>query len=274
LGLDFGAVNIGIEGYYENSHRLRTVAGSDRHRETGIRNIGAVLSATVAVNKAWFCALAGMGAPTVFGERQDSALSTFESSRGSSITAGGEIGAEFPSFTPVAGIFLTKEEFAFRAGAGASPSYSALIFDAYAGLSTYLLDSLLFAVEYDASLYFDDIADTNILSRFEYHDAYGYHGFHLGVERPFAVSGVIDGFTLRSGVSYQFTTAKDQRGDTTVNYPMAPSDMRLNAGIGFRKDVFCLDLFVNLAAWNGVLVGPQAMAATLTVGLSKKFLEK
>jgi hypothetical protein len=272
VGLDFGAVKIGLEGYYEYSRHLRTVAGSDRVREAGIRNIGGVLSATAILKNAWICALAGMGAPTIFGRSGDSALTAFESTKSGSMTAGVEIGNEFSGFTPVVGIFMTKEEFGFRTGAVTSPSYSAVILDAYVGLSTYLMDSLLFAVEYDANLYFDDIADTNRLSRFEYHDAYGYHGLHAGVERPFAVSGVIDGFTLRSGVSYQFTTARDQRGDTIVNYPLAASDMRLSAGIGFRKNVFCLDLFVNLASWNGVLLGPQAMAATLTVGLSRKFL--
>jgi hypothetical protein len=50
--------------------------------------------------------------------------------------------------------------------------------------------------------------------------------------------------------------------------------MQLNSGIGFKKDVFQLDLFVNIGNWNGVLTGPRTMAVTLTIGLSREFLEK
>jgi hypothetical protein len=100
----------------------------------------------------------------------------------------------------------------------------------------------------------------------------GYHSLRLGVERSFPGAGLFDAVIPRAGMAYTFSLAREQLGDTIVHFPMTACDMRLNAGIGFRKNMFCLDLFVNIGAWNGVLAGPRTMAATLTVGLSEKFL--
>jgi hypothetical protein len=274
FGLDFGAVSIGGEVFYEFAHYKQSIANSDRHSDLGIRNIGGILSATVSLKNAWLCPLAGYGIPAIVGEKQDSALRTFESLKSMYAIGGAEAGIEFSSLTLVAGAYYTKEEYSFKSGLAASPAYRATILDLYTGFTAYLLDSLFVAVEYDANLYFDDITDTTTAPRFEFHDSYGYHSLRLGIERPFTTTGVFDAVIPRAGVAYTFNLIKEQRGDTTVYYPVKTYDMQLNAGIGVRKDMFCLDLFVNIGTWSGVLTGPQTIAATLTVGLSKDFLGK
>ncbi len=272
IGLDFGAVSLGGEVYYERSRYRRTVADTDRRTDLGIRNFGGVLSATVALGNAWFCPLLGVGMPTIEGEKRDSTTRSFESSASQYLTGGAEAGMELPALTLTAGAYATKEHYAFACGPAAGPDYTATILDLYAGFTTQVLDSMLLAVQYDATLYFDDIADTAVLSRFEYHDAYGYHGIRLGVERPYAASGLFDAVIPRAGMSYTFSSAREQWDTVTTHAPLSAGDVRLNAGIGVRKGVFCLDVFVNIGAWNGLLTGPQTMAATLTVGLSKEFL--
>jgi|WetSurMetagenome_2_1015567.scaffolds.fasta_scaffold118779_1 hypothetical protein len=274
VGLDFGDVSIGGEFYYEHSGFKRTVANSLKHTDLGISNFGGVLSATISISDLWLCPLIGFGAPTIKGEKQDSALLSFQSIKSNYLTGGAEAGIELPSVTLVAGAYYTNERYAFKSGSAASPDYSATIVDLYAGFTTYSLDSMLIAVQYDASLYYDDITDTSFRPSYEYHDGYGYHGIRLGVEKPFHVTGLFDAITPRAGLAYSFSLAREQHSDTTVHFPMSTNDMMVNAGIGFRKNVFSLDLFVNLGAWNGVLTGPQAMSATLTVGLSKDFLGK
>jgi hypothetical protein len=274
LGLDFGSVNLGAEVYYEHSGYHRTVAGSLSRTDLGINNIGGVLSATISLGNVWLCPLVGLGAPSIKGEQQDSAVRAFESMQSKYLTGGAEAGIELPSVTLVAGAYYTNERYAFKSGPSVSPGYSATILDLYAGFTSYVLDSMLVALQYDASLYYDDIADTSLRPPYEYHDGYGYHGVRLGVEKAFPATGVLDEVIPRAGIAYEFSLAREQRGDTTVHFPMSTDDMTLNAGLGIRKGLFCLDVFVNLGTWNGVFSGPQALSATLTVGLSKEFLEK
>jgi hypothetical protein len=168
------------------------------------------------------------------------------------------------------GAFFTNEAYRFGAQQSQSPDYNIMFCDMYAGYTTWLLDSLFLAVEYDLSLQYDDVVNTG----YEFHDSYIYHGFHLGVERPFKVKGLFDAVIPRAGIAYTIGSISEKPGDTVIVYPADASTMQLNSGIGFKKDVFQLDLFVNIGNWNGVLTGPRTMAVTLTIGLSREFLEK
>ena len=94
------------------------------------------------------------------------------------------------------------------------------------------------------------------------------------MERPFKVKGLFDAVIPRAGIAYTIGSISEKPGDTVIVYPADASTMQLNSGIGFKKDVFQLDLFVNIGNWNGVLTGPRTMAVTLTIGLSREFLEK
>ena len=268
FGLDFDKINIGFEGYYEDAHFKKSIANTNSFSEQEISNVGGKVSATIILNKFWLCPLFGIGAPSLKAVSGDTALGEITSTKSKYITAGVETGIEWAASTLVAGAFLTNE--GYRFGQSESPDYNIIFCDIYAGFTTWLLDSLFWAVEYDISLQYDDVANTG----YEFHDSYIYHSLHMGVERPFKVTGLFDAVIPRAGIVYSLGTLTEQRGDTIINYPADAYTMRLNSGIGIKKNVFCLDLFVNIGNWNGVLIGPRTIAATLTIGLSKDFLEK
>ena len=274
LGMDFKGVGLGIEGFYEGAHYGRSVTSSNAHRDEGIYNYGAKLSADIAVNNVWLCPLVGWGNPFIKGEIQDSLFKTYASDKGAYLTAGMEMGIDLTTTTLVAGAYGSREAFSFRTGQLVSPAYSSVFYDVYCGFIMYPIEGFLVAAEYDVTLEFDGETDTSALSAYDYHGFYQYHAFHAGVERPFKTGGLVDSLTPRAGISYAFSTLRSQLADTVTDYPLYSYGMQLNAGIGIVKDIFRLDLFVNIGNWNGVLTGPRAAAVTLTVGLSKNFPEK
>jgi|GEM_PF-4947875 hypothetical protein len=270
LGLDFDKINLGFEGFYEEAHFKRLVASTNSSSEQELSNVGVKASATIALGKFWLCPLFGIGAPSLKATTGDTAAGEIASTKSKYMTAGLETGIEWTASTFVMGAFFTNEAYRFGAQQSQSPDYNIMFCDMYAGYTTWLLDSLFLAVEYDLSLQYDDVVNTG----YEFHDSYIYHGFHLGVERPFKVKGLFDAVIPRAGIAYTIGSISEKPGDTVIVYPADASTMQLNSGIGFKKDVFQLDLFVNIGNWNGVLTGPRTMAVTLTIGLSREFLEK
>ena len=273
LGLDFENADIGVEGFYEAARYQRSVTGSDRHRDEGIYNYGAKLNANITIDNWWLCPLIGFGYPAISGETKDSALHAFGSDKAAYLNAGMEIGATLAHATLVAGIYGTNETFSLRRDQTAGPAYTSLFYDGYVGCETYPYPGFLIAVQYDLSLEFDDVA-ADTLTRVEYRDTYQFHAVRAGVERTFSTTGIFESIVPRAGMVYSFSTYHEQAGDTVTSFPLYSGGMQLNAGLGVTKDMFHLDLFVNIGNWNGIVTGPRAAAITLTIGLSKKFLEK
>jgi hypothetical protein len=270
LGLDFGDFGLGVDAFYETAYYGRTGPGDGRYSHAGIDNAGACLSANIYWRDLWLCPLLGFARPAIRGEKKDSAIAAVSSKKGGYFTEGMESGIETSKAMYVAGLYYTNEISQFSSTRVLGPDYSTDIFDFYAGYAIQLPGHTLLAIQYDAMLQNDDIADTNKLTLLSYHSTYAYHAFHLGVERPIKTTGMFDSVIPRAGLVYAVEKSTETINAQTESFPLFPYAVLLNSGIGIKKDIFDLDLFFNIGNWSGLFSGPRSLTATLTVRLPKK----
>jgi hypothetical protein len=236
--------------------------------------VGGKINANITIGQFWLCPLAGYGLPSIKGTSTDAPLYTFESINSSYSIMGSEFGIDLTPLTIVAGIYRTYEYYQFRNDVLLSPEYGMETWDLYTGFTSKILTDVVVACEYDLSIEHDKIIDSSPSSGIDFEGRYIYHAFHVGVEKPVLVQGMFDAITPRAGMAYKINDYTEQVRDTLTQYPLEANFAELSAGIGFKKSIFCLDLFVNIGNWNGVFTGPKAVSATLTIGLSKDFLKK
>jgi hypothetical protein len=266
IGVDLKPISLAVEGFVEASHFKKSIANTGKYSEKGIYNVGGKLNANISLGTFWFCPLAGLSFPSISGSSKDSSILTDESPSGSSVIVGSEVGMDLDPSTVVAGVYRTSERYQFAEGAYLSPEYGVDYWDLYAGFTTILLSDVTVACQYDLTIEHDKIVDANPASILNIDGHYLYHAFRIGVEKPFAATHIFDAVTPRAGMVYRVNNYNEQVADTLTPYALSAADAELNAGIGFTKSIFCLDLFVNLGNWNGALAGPKAVSATLSVG--------
>jgi len=275
IGVDLDPLPISLagEGFVEASHFKKSFVNSDKSVNEGIYDIGGKVNANISLGNFWICPLLGYGVPSISGTRTDSVVGVMSCINNAYSIIGSEIGMDASPATFIAGAYKTDERFQFQGNRGNSPDYWFDFWDVYAGFTAKLLTDVTLALEYDVTFEHDKIVDSNTTTGLNINGEYVYHAFRVGIEKPFASIGFFDEITPRAGMVYRINAVSEQVADTITQYPLGAVNAELNAGIGFKKSIFCLDLFVNIGNWSGVLTGPKAIAASLTIGLSKDFLK-
>ncbi len=280
LGIDFGSVGLAIEGWVENvSFRNSNHRGAERDVFKTVQNIGLKLNSNIYIKNFWFCPVLGYSAPHINGEI--SGENSYRSDMKKFITCGAELGTEISKFSYAAGLYYTIEEYMFRDNSRETPHFKTEIYEAYFGVSTYLMEKLFFACIYSVNLWNEYIYRLNVQEKSRYHGRYIWHELKAGVEKTIRTNRVLDNVIPRAGFYYGIeyideTTVfiDSERADVRAVYPPTVHGVFLTTGIGLEKGIFGLDLAFNFGTWNGVFTGPQIASATLTVGLSEKFLQK
>jgi len=283
FGLDFEAFRFGIEFFMEMARYKYSVTGDTKKNvDKGVYNFGSRMSSTVVINNFWFCLFFGFGIPQIHGTvEEDTITHSYESLKDSYRGYGGELGICIKKATLVGGAYYTNEQYMFKKGTRKSFDYKTDFYFIYLGIKNKILKDMLFGFEYNLTLWHEDILDPNTVNTSDYFGRYTYHDFHTGIEKPFKGKKIFDVVALRSGMIYsieniveKYKYSDNAIQDVTINYPINAQELKLNAGIGFQKHVFCLDLFVNIGNWDGVFTGPRTASATITIGLSQEFLDK
>ncbi len=161
--------------------------------------------------------------------------------------------------------------------------------DWFLGCQPSFSDNLYLAPEYDGGIEFakrtGDSYDTTEIS-----STYIYHTFRLGIERPVKDFLFLDTFTPRFGLRYRWSREIVTRKLTPdainniiqqniENAVLTNIDgehtettrMKITAGLGFQKGRCTFDISMYLLEWQyGLITGPAASMASITVDISKK----
>lgn len=282
LGLNFDVINFGVDLFVEMARFRETFTGKyEGSIDKGIYNIGGRASTTLVIRDSWICLFGGLGNPHIKGSvKDDSTTEHFSSTENLYLGLGTELGTSLPKLSLVGGVYYTNEKYKFRHGTIESYSYNTDIYFLYLSFKTRIIKDMIFGVGYNLTIWNEDILDPDTVNISDYFGSYLYHNFRMGMEKPFKGKYLWDVVALRSGVIYNlekitehYKYSDPDEQNVIIKYPFDAQEIKLNAGIGFQKNLFCVDIFVNIGTWNGVLTGPKAASATITVGLSRDFLE-
>jgi len=275
LGLDFDVLSFGMEFFIEAA-RFKKKINIDTVsilREKAVYNVGGKLSTCLFLDPVWILPIIGIGSPYIKGIEKDTATNRFSSKNALYLSAGGEVGAELPAVTVVGGLFFTKENYVFKDNHHETPATTTRSMDLYLGFSTELAKDMLFGMEYDFSRWYEEVLDTNKTDGTDYKNYYTCHDIHAGVEKRVILEKVFDCIIPRAGLAYYIENYKERSensgsedNDTTTNFAAYAYDAEISAGIGIRKGIFGIDIFVNIGNWSGVFTGPRAASITLTLG--------
>ncbi len=258
-------------------------SNSKEYIDKRIYNYGSRMSSTIVINDFWLCLFFGFSMPHIKGKvEKDTVIYTYGSLKKKYRGYGTEMGICFSKVSIVGGVYYTNEQYEFEKGFFKSSDYNTDMYFIYLGVKRKIFKNVLFGCEYNLTFWNEDILDPDTsTSAYDYHGKYTYHDFHMGLEKPFKGKKIFDIVALRSGIIYSFENIIENYNypyangrDVLINNPMEAHEVKLSAGIGFQKNIFCVDLFVNVGNWDGMFTGPRAASVTLTIGLSQEFLKK
>lgn len=286
LGLNLDIFEFGIEFFVEMARFNQLLTGDYTGSiDKKIYNIGTRLSTTIVFNETWLCLFLGLSFPQISGISEiESVKKTFSSIEKRYLSVGTELGTSINNISLVGGLYYTNEHYSFKNNDIESSDYNTNMFYLYLSTKTKILEDMTVGLGYNLTLWNEDILEPDTVTdtlRTCYHGRYAYHNIQMGVEKPFKGKKIFDEIAIRSGIIYSFKKIKEiynysgsEEYEVIIDNPLSTKTMKLNAGIGFQKHVFCLDLFVNIGNWSGVITGPKAVSATVTIGLSQDFLDE
>jgi hypothetical protein len=179
------------------------------------------------------------------------------------------------------GVYYHLENYQFKLSApnvtGLSDQTLAHSYEIYAGFTNTIGTNTLIALQYNFNVLRFVYKDTTTANDLYSKETGLINDIHFGCERPIEKIWIFDNITPRFGLAFIFGNliyrdqnfAGTQKITTKIDLPYETSEVNLTAGLGVTRGIGTLDLFVDLGSWNGVVTGPQGIAATVTLDFGK-----
>lgn len=273
----------------------------DSTNEKSITHIGGIVDAKITLGSVAIVPSIKFGFPRIKGieENKDTSnLSKYEwkSEKGYFLKGGSLVCTEIGNTFWICGAWFKKEAYQFKKNDSLGYEYDNKVINWFIGFNPVFSDKFYLAFEYDGGVEIKEKTASDIVI-LEWDSLcndttgnYWYHDFRLGMERSIGNVWFFDEIIPRAGLAYKISrttrgiinsvsdgkfTQKEVKTTKTNIDPLSPTaeGLKVTAGIGLKKGRATVDISADLLRWgegSGVISGPSASMATLTIDISRK----
>lgn len=285
FGLNFPAINIGCELFYERSELESTYQSSvdfNTSVKKDIMTSGIALSAAIQLKSFGIYPWFGYSIPKMQGARISGDSTTNASTTNNMFAnAGGEIGFNIKNSNYRLGGCYSIEKYSFAYDENAlygNPQKNTLDLNGYGGITSRPTEDLLLSIAYS----------------FNYHTSTTYYNYETYIckesrldlshfvvgccEYTIPIKIILDQVVLRSGVIWSSTNStysshsdsSSFTSDVKDYYPADVSSFIPTVGLGISKGIVRFDIASKLAGWSGLVAGMPVVTGTLTLDFVKE----